>query len=31
MNNCPDDGRDMLTPYQIYNSQEDERTFEDIL
>jgi hypothetical protein len=31
MNNHPNEGRDMLTPHQIYYSQEDERTFEDIL
>jgi hypothetical protein len=30
-NNCPHEGRDMLTPYQIYYSQEDERTLEDIM
>jgi len=31
MYNCPHEGRDMLTSYQIYYSQEDERTFEDVL
>jgi hypothetical protein len=31
MINCPHEGRDMLTPYQINYSREDERTFEDIL
>jgi hypothetical protein len=30
MNNHHHEGRDMLTPYQIYCSQEDEMTFEDI-
>jgi hypothetical protein len=31
MINCPHEGRDMLTLYQINYSREDERTFEDIL
>jgi hypothetical protein len=31
MNNCLHDGRDMPTPYQIYYSKEDEKTFEDML
>jgi hypothetical protein len=31
MSNCPHEGGDMLTWYQIYYRQEDERTFEDIM
>jgi hypothetical protein len=31
MNNHHHEGRDMLTPFQIYYSQEDEKTFDDIL
>jgi hypothetical protein len=31
MNNHPHEGTDMLIPYQIYYSREDERTFEDII
>jgi hypothetical protein len=31
MKNRPHERRDMLTPYQIYYSQEDARTVEDIM